>query len=214
MARAHGKGAPKIPISLLLVEGDTDVIFYERVKAAYLSTGQCRVVIQNLEGLFNINKKVVNKLHDYCDHHRDEVVKAYCCVDRESRDGKTPGLDLGIIIRNIREKQIEAVLSIDKIVATQQIESWFFWDIDGIYKCLRTPRARRRKAYRPPERYTYRDMIRLFRDCGKVYNKGKRCRHFIEQLNFDTIVKNCRELSDGIKLIKAQGDDLTNHLFT
>ena len=104
MARAHRKVAPKIPISLLLVEGDTDVIFYERVKAACLSTGQCRVVIQNLKGLFNINTKVVDKLYSYCQQHHDELVKAYCCLDRESRYGETPGFDLSEIIRNVGEQ--------------------------------------------------------------------------------------------------------------
>ncbi len=212
MARTQGR--TKAPISLLLVEGDTDVLFYKRVKADYLDKENLRVTIRNLEGLYNINRKIVDKLDSFCDHNRDEIVRAYCCVDRESRYGKTPGLDLDVIIRNIREKQICGVHSVDAIVATQQIESWFFWDIEGIYKCLRVPHARRKKnAYRPPEKYTYRDMIKLFRDYGKAYNKGKRLRYFIDQLDIHKIVKNCSELSDGIELIKRQAGDVTSHLF-
>ena len=134
-----------------------------------------------------------------------ELVRIYCCLDRESRESKTPGFELKTIIREIHERNIKSVLSIDKIIATQQIESWFFWDMETIYKYLKVARSRRKKkAYRPPEKYTYHDMIKLFRSHGKIYNKGKkRCGYFIQQLNLNTIISNCRELREGIEKIKS-----------
>lgn len=122
MARAQGKGKVKGPISLLLVEGYTDVLFWERVKSTFFSGEEYRVTIVNLKGLYNINRKVVDKLYLFCSQHYDEVVKAYCCVDRESREGTTPGLDLGVIRKNIQEKDIKCVLSVDAILATQQMK--------------------------------------------------------------------------------------------
>jgi len=166
-------------------------------------------------GNFNINEKVVDKVVEYCEKHIDELVKVYCCIDRESRNRKPPGFELKTIIREIRERNIESVLSIDKIIATQQIESWFFWDMETIYKCLKVARSRRKKnAYRPPDRYTYHDMIKLFRNHGKGYNKGKRCEYFIQQLNLNIIIRDCRELREGIEKIKSQANDTTNHLFS
>ena len=164
MAGTQGQGSNKPPISLLLVEGATDELFYKRIKDSYLTSEGCRVIIRDLEGLFNINKKVVSSIVGYCDNHPDELVRVYCCLDRESRTGKTPGFDRKTVIREIDARNVQAVLSINTIIATQQIESWFFWDMVTIYKYLGVPRARRKKkAYRPPEKYTYHDMIALFR---------------------------------------------------
>jgi len=203
LVRARGKGSTKSPISLLLVEGDTDVIFWTRIKAAYLN--ECRIIIRNLEGNFNINKKVLDKVDGFCETHTDEYVRVYCCLDRESRDGRVPGFVLRIIRRKIQQRNIRSVLSIDAILATQQIESWFFWDIETIYTHLTVPHSRRRtNAYRPPERYTYHDMVKLFRVYNKTYNKGKRCKHFIDQLNLERIIENCRVLREGIELIKRK----------
>ena len=212
MTRAQGNGSHKPPVSLLLVEGETDELFWKRVKSKSLNS--YRVIIKELKGLFNINKKATDKIVEYCDKHTDELVRIYCCFDRESRDGRTPGFELKTIIREIRERNISSVLSIDEIIATQQTESWFFWDIDTIYKYLEVPHSRRKKnAYRLPKKYTYHDMIKLFHNHGKVYHKGKRCQHFIRQLNLDIIIENCRELREGIEKIKLQANDMTNHIF-
>jgi len=201
VARAQGKGSTKSPISLLLVEGDTDVIFWTRIKAAYLN--EFRITISNLEGNFNINKKVLCKVDGFCETHSDEHVRVYCCLDRESRYGKVPEFNLRTIRREIQERNIRSVLSVDAIIATQQIESWFFWDIETIYTYLPVPRSHRRiNAYRPPERYTYHDMVKLFREYNKTYKKGKKCQYFIDQLNVDRIIENCKELREGIELIQ------------
>ena len=189
-------------------------MFYDRIKESCLNPEGCRVTIRNLKGLFNINEKVIDKVVEYCDKHTDEFVRVYCCLDRESREGETPGFEIGIILREIRKRDIKSVLSVDKIIAIQQIESWFFWDIETIYKYLKVARSRRKKTYRPPKKYTYHDMIKLFRDHEKIYNKGKRCGYFIQQLNLNTIISNCSELRDGIEKIKSQANDVTNHLFS
>ncbi len=214
MAKAHGKGNYKTPISLLLVEGTTEELFYERIKSVLLS--DYRITIRrNMEGLFNINKKVINAIYNYCQEHEDEQVKVYCCLDRESRYGQVPGWDIKIVSKHIVEQNITNVLSIDEIIATQQIESWFLYDIKGIFVFLRTPKAKRNiKAFCPPEKYSYKDLERLFRRYDKSYNKGQTGKNLINHLDIDKIVSGCRELRQGIEKIKSQANDMTNHLFS
>jgi hypothetical protein len=112
------------------------------------------------------------------------------------------------------DENIEEVLSIDAIIAIQQIESWFFYDIGGIYSFLRVPKAQRKlKAYKPPERYGYKELQRLFERFGKTYSKGKRAGNFIDHLDLGVIVDNCKELQRGIERIRVQSGDISNHLF-
>ncbi len=99
-------------------------------------------------------------------------------------------------------------------IPRQQIESWFFYDVEQIYGFLRVPRAQRKpRAFKPPEKFGYMDLQRLFDRYGETYNKGKKAANFINHLNIEKIVSNCKELREGVKLVQSHADDLTNHLF-
>jgi len=202
----------KKPMSLLLVEGETDMLFYKRIKNTCLK--EYRTTIRDLEGIYNINKKVINGIMNYVQQHRDENIRVYCCFDRESRYGEVPEFDIRKVGKYIKDEMIKTVLSIDLIRATQQIESWFLYDIEGIYEFLRVPRTQRNpKAFRPPARFGYKALQKLFERYEKTYTKGKNAQNFINHLNIGKIVSNCKELWEGIELIKLQTDDLTNHFF-
>jgi hypothetical protein len=85
---------------------------------------------------------------------------------------------------------------------------------EGIYVYLKVPKSQRnQRAFRPPERFGYRDLQRLFERHGKIYTKGKRAENFISRLDIEKIIYNCKELREGIQLIQSQATDLTNHLF-
>ena len=106
-----------------------------------------------------------------------------------------------------------SVLSIDLMTATQQIESWFFYDIEGIFKYLEVPKSQRNaRTYGTPEKFNYKDLQRLFERYGKTYAKGRRAANVINSLDNDKIVRSCKELREGIQLIQSQAADLTNHL--
>jgi len=198
------------PLSLLLVEGDTEKVFYERVK------GQClkdlrRVKLEQIKGLFNVNKKILAKIKG---KYNNEIVRVYCCLDRESRYARTPGFDLKLIKVELKRSGAKNVLSINAIIATRMIESWFFYDLGNIYKFLRVPRAQRRaNAYQPVEGYGVDDLKRLFRRYKKKYAEGKDARNFINCLDVERITRGCNELRKGINLIQSRAGDLTNHLF-
>jgi len=212
MVREVRSNLTKKPISLLLVEGDTDILFYKRIKNSFIK--ECRTTIQNLQGVYNINKKVINSIVDYIQQHKDEKIRVYCCFDRDSRYGQVPEFDIKKIRRYLKNENIRAILSINLIRATQQIESWFLYDIEGIYEYIKVPISQRNlKAFRPPEKFGYRHLQRLLERYGKTYTKGKKAGNFINHLDIDKIVSNCKELRQGIKLIQSQAEDLTNHLF-
>ena len=117
-------------LSVLLVEGQTEVVFYNEIKRLYLKN----TTIEHLNGNFNINRKILDKI-TY--KYSDRPVRVYCCVDRESRFGQVPNLDLDLIREEIVSKNFDNVLSIDSIIATKMIESWFFYDVSGIYTYLK-----------------------------------------------------------------------------
>lgn len=212
MVKEDPQNVTKKPVSLLLVEGDTDMLFYKRIKNASLK--ECRTTIRNLGGLYNINKKAINGIVNYVKQHRDEVIRVYCCLDRDSRYREITEFDIKKVKKYITDEKIKSVLSIDLIKATQQIESWFFHDIEGINQFLKVPRAQRNlSAFKPPEKFGYKDLQRLFERYGKTYNKGEKAANFINHLNIEKMVSKCKELREGIKLIQSQADDLTNHLF-
>jgi len=212
MVKGDTRRVSEKPISLLLVEGKTDELFYGRVKNIFL--GECRITIRNLAGLYNINKKVVTGVVDYVQQHKEEKVRAYCCLDRDSRYGTIPEFDIEKVKECIRDNGIKRVLSIDRIIATQPLESWFLHDIDGIYTFLRVPKSQRKlKAFSPPEKFSYRDVLKLFERYGKTYMKGERAENFIKHLDISKIASDCKELKGAIELIRSRAHDSTNHLF-
>ena len=159
MARERSRSSVSEPLSVLIVEGDTEVLFYERVKRQLLSDIR-RVTVEQIRGIFNVNKNILHKIYI---KSQGEVIRVYCCLDKESRHAPTPGFDLEFIKREVINKGMRNVLSVDAVIATQMIESWFFYDLGGIYTFLNVPKSKRRvKAYKPPEGYRKKDLQRLF----------------------------------------------------
>ena len=155
----------------------------------------------------SINAKIIDEIIKIHDRDNIEEIRAYCCLDRESRYGQTPGLNLTAIRKYVKKENLFKVKSVDRIIATQQIESWFLYDIEGIYKFLTVPKAQRNlRKYRPPEKFTYKDLETLFENHNKTYHKGKkRAGNFLDNLDIKKIHDNCMELSKGIALIQKQG---------
>jgi hypothetical protein len=109
---------------------------------------------------------------------------------------------------------MKCILSVDAILADPDIESWFFYDIEGIYKLLGVRKSQRStKKYRNPNNLCKKDLQQLFRRFDKLYLPGRRATHLINSLDIKKIVCNCKELREGIQLIQSQAEDLTNHLF-
>lgn len=193
----------KQQLAIFFLEGYSEEIFYKKMLDMYLK-GVPKIVI-NAKGLYNIHKTVMGKTVDIVTRYPDYNLRIYCCIDRESRD-KAPELDIEALRKDmLGHKTLKnKVLSADIIMATQMLESWFFYDIEGIYKFLRYPNASRNIAkYHPVEKTRWQDLFKLFRDVGKLYIKGERSENFIEHLDLEKIYAHCRELREGIELVAA-----------
>jgi len=201
---ARRKATPrsrKYTTSLIFVEGDTEEEFYELLFKKHL-TGISKKTF-NLEGNYGGESKVLHRTMDYLWRHPGATVKIFIFIDRESRKGYPP-IDLNVIRETLykNNKTRKRILNIEEIVATQMIESWFFYDIQGIFNFLRVPsHERNARKYTPIEKLTHIDLSKLFSKYGKVYIKGKRCRNFLQHLDIDKIYKSCPELRRGITSI-------------
>ncbi|MCE5210417.1 MAG: DUF4276 family protein [Deltaproteobacteria bacterium] len=187
--------------ALIFIEGDTEEEFYKIVCDKYL--GGLTKKVMNLNGNFNIDSKILDKTFSFLDKHPENFVRIFCCIDRESRDHNPP-INISHIVETFKNKSKKQcrVLSVKKIIATQMIESWFFYDMDGIYKFLSTPHSQRKHhKFRPPEKFTHIDLSNLFKRYDKIYIKGKRCQNFVNHLDIEKIYRDCQELQKGIELI-------------
>lgn len=180
---------------LIMVEGYTEVEFYEKSKQMFFSGAKTKII--NLKGNFNINKKILGQASDYSNKYSNKEIEfsIAICIDRESRDGQAP-IDLDYIkkeaakIKNVNQNEIFLYEAI------QDIESLFFYDIDGIYGFLRAPHTKRTCKYIPVEKYNHRDLSKLFSSYGKLYRKGDRVASFIDNIDLNKIFTSSRMLSE------------------
>ncbi len=187
--------------ALIFVEGDTEEEFYKLLLPCYLNSFRRRLF--NLKGNFNIHGKILDKASSYISGHSSTQVRIYCFVDRESINGLPP-LYVSRLKALIKKDPIitEKVLSVDRVLATQMFESWLFYEIEGIYRFLRTKRSKRKpNKYRNTKNFNCHDLSKLFKECGdgKEYIKGSRSRNFIEHLDLEKIYDKCDELRKGIE---------------
>lgn len=200
------------PVSLLILEGDTEQVFYPLIRDKFLKG--IRIELRNIKGRGNINKDLLSEIHKYTYNNPDDLVRAYCCVDTEGQKISATPFELDFIRNKAREKSMTQVLSIDSMLADPDIESWFFYDIEGIYKFLGAKKSQRKaKRYNNPKNLCKRNLQQLFHKFKKVYLSGKRATNFINHLDVEKIVSECQELRNGINLIRSKADDLTNHPF-
>lgn len=190
-------------VSLLILEGYTESVFYPIIRDRFLRG--IRIELKNMKGQGNTNKDVASEIFKYAYNNPLDLVRVYCCVDRETQNITATPLSLSIIRKEIEKRNIVQVFSVDSIMAGPDIESWFFYDIEGIFKFLTVPKSKRKPSkYKIPQNFCKKDLRRLFEDFGKVYIPGNRAENFIKHLDINKIVSNCEELKKGIELIKAQ----------
>lgn len=212
MARRQPQPAPHQQVAVFFLEGYSEEVFYKRILTMYLD-GIPKVVI-NVKGLYNIHKNVLGKSIELLRRKPGCNIRIYCCIDRESRD-RAPELDIDLLKKDIsNQNELKGkVLSAEIIVATQMLESWFFYDIDGIYKYLKTPKANRNPGkFRPIEKTKWQDLYRLFADAGKLYMKGLNSDSFVDHLDLAKIYNNCNELRDGIERVRTNSESFKSDL--
>jgi len=186
--------------ALLLVEGETEVEFYN-----YLADKKFSAVpkkIKNLKGNFNINRKIVDAALSFSRSNPDKTFDVYVCVDQE-RIGSPP-FNHTYVIGELQK--LSSFRLLHPIIAVLMIESIFFIDIDGIYKFLRA-----KTSLRNPKKYTnfrvlrHQELSKLFKSFNNNYSKGIKCQGFVSCLNIDKISKYAEEISQLIDLVNNKG---------
>ena len=190
---------PRKHVALILVEGETEEVFYKRLSEEKL--GGIPKQIRNMKGNFNINNKIVDKCKQYSDSHPNNSFDVYVCVDRER-------VGMPVYNKALVDEKINAIrgfgIKVD-IIAELMIESLFFIDIHNIYAQLRTPKNQRYpKRYKNFRGLTHKDMSRLFEKNGKQYYKGIKCEFLVKNLDLDLIIGGASELGLLVGTVKAR----------
>jgi Domain of unknown function (DUF4276) len=190
---------------LFLYEGETEAEFYKKIFDNYIPQRTIQKNYSDLKGVYNLNSKVKRKIESYLLHDNHLTCKhihVFVAYDREGPRGTETQLD----IENLRKEFIteSRIKSINEIVATQDLESWFFHDLEGIYKYLKVPKSQRNlTAYNNVEATNNRILSALFHRFDVHYQKGKRVQGFLNQLDIDKIYNNVQELKDSVDYIKT-----------
>jgi hypothetical protein len=213
VSEGTGKICANKPVSLLILEGDTEEVFYSIIRDQFLKS--IKIELRNIKGQGNINKDILASILKYTYNNPSDFVRAYCCIDSEGQKITATPLDLNFVRQQIcQREEMNLILSVDAILADPDIESWFFYDIERVYAFLKAPHSERNLGkYKQAKNFSKKDLEELFYRFGKAYISGKRTENFINHLDIGKIVSKCKELADGIALVKSQSCDLTNHIF-
>jgi hypothetical protein len=192
----------KNPNSILfLYEGETEDDFYKKIFKKFVPERAIRHNFGNLKGVYNVTEKVRNKIKSYLDNKSFQDcndIYVFVAIDREGERSQPSLLRLAdlekeFIYEGSRVKKIHA------LIATQDLEAWFFHDLAGIYKHLQVPvKQRKKNAYPNKDKLNNRVLSELFHRHKKHYQKGRRVAGFVNNLDLDIIYKNVPELKEAI----------------
>lgn len=190
---------------LVLCEGETELEFYKILLGKYINPSKLRRNYSNLQGVYSLNDKVRSKIESYLQNDAYKSctdIHVFIAYDREGPRETESLLD----IKNLKENYLYStsrIKSINEIIATQDLESWFFHDLEGVYKFLKVPVAKRNmKLFKNTEATHNRILSNFFYKHNKLYQKGKKVQGFLNYLDFEKIYSNVQELKDAILAIQ------------
>ena len=180
--------------ALVFVEGFTEKVFFDLIKQQFFKSKSSKNI--NLKGNYNINNKILAQTEAYSKDHPSKTFSVLVCIDRESRHGVAP-VNMDYIkneLKNFKNVQQSEILLFE---AVQDIESWFFHDIDTIFEHLRVEKKNRKPSkYFPVEKFNNIDLSNMFKKYGNEYKKGIKGENFIKKLDLDLIRKRSKVLDD------------------
>ena len=188
---------------LFLYEGATEIEFYSKIFKKYLPRRKIMIDHSNLGGVHNLNQKVKRKILRYLAKKKEaNSIHVIIAHDREGRRYKKSALNLELLLSDEEIMITGRVTNIREIIATQDIESWFFKDIEGIYRFLKVPKSKRSNKYKNSEAWNNRDLSKLFHRFNRHYQKGSRVEGFVSKLDLEKIYNKTPELTEIIAYIK------------
>jgi len=189
-------------IAFIVYEGDTEEIFYRYIFDKYLNKAIERRY-KNLETGCGINKEVAKQLLYFTKLNKNKSVYTYVFLDREGPRTKIPEFNANWIKKYINESTNSNIsCKVQKIEAIKMIESWFFYDLEGICDYIGIPVSDNlKRKYANPEKFSSVDLSKLFQKGikNRYYRKGDS--RFLNKLDKDKIYRNCDDLRNGIDMI-------------
>ena len=183
-----------LPYTLVFVEGDTEILFYKRIREKYFENARCKII--NLEGNWSIIQKVLDKTTAHLNAHPETEFIVCICIDKDSRSSKAP-IDMQLIEEELKNYPNIKSENIRLFLAVQDIESWFFHDIEGIYSFLKFPTSRLKiRKFSTVEKLNHQDLSKLFKEAKTDYRKGYASENFINNINLEIIRKKSKVLDD------------------
>jgi hypothetical protein len=190
---------------LFLFEGETEGEFYKRIFDLKLPPRQIRRSFGNLRGVYGLNEKVKGKIQTYLASHDFEACKqihVYVAFDREG-ERSTPSM---LKLEELRREFVyegSRISGIYELIATQDLEAWFFHDLAAIYTFLRVPvNQRNMAAFNSIDRQHNRILSHLFNRHKKLYQKGKKVAGFLESLDLEKIYGLVPELQEAFNAMR------------
>lgn len=190
---------PNNHVALILVEGETEEVFYKRIAQDMLKGIPKH--IRNMKGNYNINSKIIDRSRQFSDAHPKKTFDVYICVDRER-------IGMPVYNETLVNERINPLRGFETkidIIAELMIESLFFADIDNIYSHLRIRKNLRfPKKFKNFRQFTHRELTQLFESNGKQYYKGHKCESLIKDLDIKLIISKASELELLVNNIKIR----------
>lgn len=182
-------------ITILFVEGDTEVEFYdELIKSIPNRKNKFKII--NIKGISKYSNRVIRIFNNsikikYPDYKYNIVL----CYDSDVFElNCKPPVDWEHLIKRLKDNGADKVLLVKAI---HSIEDWFLCDKEGIKKYLKLSKNANISKYKGQD-----GLCKVFRLANKVYVKGGRCEGFIKSLDIVLIKgKIEKEISDLIRVL-------------
>lgn len=191
-------------LAFIFYEGDTEEVFYKRIFNTFLRGVPNKT--KNLETGSGINRQIARELDYFLSNkeNRNKELYVYAFIDREGTKSDIVEFDADAILKALNKKQIKKIAKIEAVI---MIESWFFYDLEGICNYIGMKFTESLKnTYSNPERLTHKHLQNLFRKGTKKQHYIKGERGFLERLDIQKIYECCNDLKSGINMIRKDFD--------
>lgn len=188
---------------LILFEGETEEVFYKKffqeISPNY--RGCFCYLLKRMKGQDEINSKILGLLKYYNDIlTKCKSLYVIIAYDREGNRDTAPLLNANKIFKQAKSAKLNKVKNIIEVIATQCIESWFFYDSNGIYDFIGTgKKSRNLNKYPNPESCNHTELTQFIRQVSrhkKDYQKGENAIKLIDKLDLKLIHSKVKELQD------------------
>ena len=174
---------------VIFVEGDTDVVFSDRLVKYYRNVSKTAIHSCSIENMRGVSRyasskfkgKLIADLLPKAERKGRKIYGVCCSYDTDVfEDDEAPKVDWNKVKKTILKLGIEEFCTIE---VQSSIEDWLLDDMDGLCAFLKQNDVQKT----PKGANGYAKMMSLFKRSGKIYTKGTSIEDFIDQLDMSKI---------------------------